>query len=266
MDAAITGDPVSKEKFASRATDLVLNTADLVTLVDGVGAAKSAAVSGGKALAQGGKALKATIKGAAEAINDGRLVPAMGVMDAGGGALAATGPFKIPNVTLMQGAKATVLMSQAKNIQGGSSRPPELDVAEVKPAGKASKGWQQMKQPQYTTEIVIGPAAKGGGRAGVATYSRETGEVILQVKEITGPGKFGKTLSSQKIGTLSQQELAQLSAASGGDTSKFGVLVEPKIRDMIGKATGQTPFNPGKAGSAHGPDFVPQQLPLPHIR
>lgn len=264
-EAAVTGSAEAKEKFASRATDVLLNTADLVTLVDGVGAAKNAAVSGGKALVQGGKAFKAVAEGAADALQGGRLAPAMGVVPSGGGALAAIGPIDLAT-PLGQGLKGSTLMMSQGKMLGSSKKPPPVDVAEVKPKGAVQKGFKQMKQPQYTSELVIGPAGKGGGRVGVATYSRETGEIIYQVRELTGPAQYGKTVWRQVIGKISKKDLAALTQASGGDAAEFGRLVEPKVREIISKASKQPSFNPGKGGAAHGPDFLPQQLELPYVR
>ncbi|MFD2404791.1 RHS repeat-associated core domain-containing protein [Azorhizophilus paspali] len=113
----------SKEKIASRALDVVLNTADIVTLVDGAGAAKSVAVSGGKTLVQGGKVALETVKEGLEvAAQGGKLAPAMGVASAGGGTLAATGPVLAP-LEVADVAKTGALLAVAAKEGGGSSAP-----------------------------------------------------------------------------------------------------------------------------------------------
>ncbi len=113
----------SKEKIASRALDVVLNTADIVTLVDGAGAAKSVAVSGGKTLVQGGKVALETVKEGLEvAAQGGKLAPAMGVVSAGGGTLAATGPVLAP-LKAADVAKTGAMLAVAAKEGGGSSAP-----------------------------------------------------------------------------------------------------------------------------------------------
>jgi len=242
--AFVEWDPAAQEKVASRSLDVLLNVADLVSLADGAGAAKGAVASSGKALVQGAKAIKTTVEAAADTVSAGRLAPAMGAID------TAT--------STADSLKATALKEAA---------PPLMDIVEVKPIGSSTKGYKQMKGPQYTGAKAIGPAAEGGGAAGVATYSRITGQVFLRVREIIGNGKFGKTIfRTTEIGKLTKDELSALNQASGGDLSKFGKLVERRIGEIVSDFTGQDQFNVGKAGHAHGPDWIPTQLPLPHVR
>ncbi|MGC5076584.1 SpvB/TcaC N-terminal domain-containing protein [Agrococcus sp. DT81.2] len=112
------GDDAAKEKLASRSLDIVLNIADVVTLVDGAGAAKSAVVSGGKSVVQGGKALATTVKEGMEVLADGgRLAPATGVMGSGGGTLVATMPkVVLPPVTA---AKTAQILKTAETAGSG---------------------------------------------------------------------------------------------------------------------------------------------------
>lgn len=119
--AYFEGDPEAKEKAASRALDIVLNVADVVTLAEGAGAVKNAVVGGGKVLAQGGKAIVATMKDAA---TGGSFVTAEGIVVSGGEALAATGKGGAPLAVANDAAKGTsLMMSQAKNVPGGGSAP-----------------------------------------------------------------------------------------------------------------------------------------------
>lgn len=134
--AYFEGDEEAKEKVASRSVDIVLNIADIVTLADGAGAAKSVAVSGGKTLAQGGKVLAQGGKAALETIKEGmevaaqggKLVPATGAVSSGGGALAATGPALAP-IKGVEVAKTGVLMMEATKAGGSAAPKPKVPEA-----------------------------------------------------------------------------------------------------------------------------------------
>jgi RHS repeat-associated protein len=144
---------------------------------------------------------------------------------------------------------------------GDGPPPPELDVGEVKPVASEEGGWSQLRQPTRSTQAAIGPAAEGGGRQAVAVYNRETGEVILKVREIGG---MEEIVWQGKIGQFSEAELAEMAQASGGDPAKFGNLAEAPVCQMVGDATGQDFLS--KDPSANGPDLLPSQLPLPGVR
>jgi RHS repeat-associated protein len=120
--AIVEGDDAALEMAASRATDVVLNVADIVTLADGVGAAKSAVVSGGKAAVQGAKAAATTVKEGLEvAARGGRLVTAEGVVISGKG-VAVTAPAGLAVATEDVGKATVYAMSSAKQAAGGGPR------------------------------------------------------------------------------------------------------------------------------------------------
>lgn len=170
-----------------------------------------------------------------------------------------TATIAVPVVT--GGSEALLWTGGALMMVSSQDKPPEADVYEVKPAGRESKGFSQLKR--YTTTNVIGPGAQGGGLAGVATYDRLSGAVKLIIRRITGQGKFGEIVYKGDLRPLSSNELSQLWKSSKGDLANFGRLVEERIRLRIGEATGQGMYNPGKSGAAHGPDALPTQLSLP---
>jgi hypothetical protein len=136
-----------------------------------------------------------------------------------------------------------------------------MDVVEIKPVGSEAGGWSQLNQPTRTSYAAIGAAAEKQGVMGVVTYNRETGVIHLTAKEING---MQREVYSGQIGQLTSEELATLWKESGGNTAKFGNLVEGHIRERISQVTGQKMFDPLKDPSATGPDWLPQQLPLPH--
>jgi RHS repeat-associated protein len=110
------GDPQAKEIVASRALDIVLNIADIGTLIDGAGAVKNAAVGGGKALASTAKSAATTVKEGMEVLSGARLAPAVGVIGSGGRTLVATGKGA---KALSDASRATILMmAESKNIPG----------------------------------------------------------------------------------------------------------------------------------------------------
>ena len=137
-----------------------------------------------------------------------------------------------------------------------------LVQVEIKPVGGEAGGWRQLEQPTRSSYGAIGIVTEGGGLEGVATYDRITGKVDLKVSPI---GEGRGPARTYQIGQLTQGELAELNQLSGGNTSTFGNLVEPKIRKMISDSTGQAMPDPGKSGSKTGVDWRPQQPPLPHV-
>lgn len=111
----------SKQKIASRVTDLVLNTADIVTLADGAGAAKNVVVAGGKTLAAGGKMLATGARAAATTVREGMevlggagMVTEHGMVIAGGGARTATA-VAAPALAPLDAAGTVAFMSQLKH-------------------------------------------------------------------------------------------------------------------------------------------------------
>jgi RHS repeat-associated protein len=160
----------------------------------------------------------------------------------------------------------TILPSEGRGIPAATPSvktvAPRVDVVEIKPVGAEPAGWSQLGEASRTGYVAIGPAAESQGLMGVATYNRETGVIHLTIKEING---MQNEVFSQDIGQLSKQELAELWNKSGGDTSKFGNLVENRVRGIVSDATGQEMFNPGKNPSANGADWLPKQLPLPGV-
>lgn len=152
------GDAEAKEKVASRSLDILLNVADLVTLADGAGAAKNAAVGGAKALAEGGKNMATVLKDAA---SGGGLVTAEGVVVSGGEALAMTADTGKLLSVASDTAKATALMaSQAKNFAGGGASEFKVgrhgDMPSPRPTGTEShhgvmSAWMKKNFPKYVS-------------------------------------------------------------------------------------------------------------------
>jgi hypothetical protein len=140
-------------------------------------------------------------------------------------------------------------------------RPPMMDVAEINAEASEADGWSQRNEPTRTGYAAIGSAALKQGVMGVATYSRKTGVIRLTAKDIHGDQRI---LFSEEIGQLTPQDLADLWSRSGGNTSTFGNLVEGRIREIISESTGQPMFDPLKESSKTGPDWMPQQILLPH--
>jgi len=97
--AAIKGDAKAKEKIGSAAVDLVLNTADLVTMAEGAGALEA----GGKGLAKG------LAGGARQMVTDT-------------GHVIVTGAKEAAAVTPLVKAGA-IMMMESKNIPGGATKP-----------------------------------------------------------------------------------------------------------------------------------------------
>ncbi|SQD97783.1 MULTISPECIES: hypothetical protein [unclassified Parafrankia] len=149
----------------------------------------------------------------------------------------------------------------APAVDAARPRAPMIDVAEIKPVGGESGGWRQLGEPNRTGYAAIGSAAEKQGLMGVATYDRGTGEVRLTVREVNS---YQREVYSQPIGRLSQAELDAMRQQSGGNPTRFGNLVENRVREMISEATGQQMYDPMKNPSKTGPDWLPQQLPLPH--
>ncbi|MEG4507170.1 SpvB/TcaC N-terminal domain-containing protein [Microcoleus sp. F6_B4] len=143
----------------------------------------------------------------------------------------------------------------------GTPPAPAIDIGEVKGVSSEEAGWRQLRQPSRSSYGAIGTATDAGGLQGLALYNRQTGQVMLKICRIGGAEE---TVWEGEIGRFSKSELAEFEKLSGGSADKFGNLVEPRIREMVGKATGQD-FLP-KASSATGADLVPRQLPLPHAR
>jgi hypothetical protein len=213
--AIFEGDAEAKEKVASRALDIVLNIADVVTLADGAGAAKNAVVGGGKALAAGGKSLVTTMKDAA---TGGSLVTTEGVVISSGKALTTTGKG---SATLANAAKGTALtMSQSKNVAGGSGGGSKrlavsagtMSEAEFRAAMKQNYGvyvyrlvdeqgnvlkWGTAKDPFqrisglkktesfFEMEVVAGPHARPQALAGETAGVEASGEATLNVRRNT---------------------------------------------------------------------------------
>lgn len=140
-------------------------------------------------------------------------------------------------------------------------KPPLLVQVEIKPVSGEKGGWTQLRQPTRSSYGAIGIINEGGGFEGVATYNRATGRVELKVSPI---GEGRSAAKTYQIGQLTQAELADLQARSGGSVAKYGNLIEARIREMISGATGQAVADPGKNPSKTGVDWRPQQLPLPH--
>ena len=151
----------AKEKIASRSLDIVLNVADVVTLVDGAGAVKNVAVSGGKTLAQGGKAVLQTVKEGTEALatGGGKLVPATGVVSSGSGALAATGPILAP-IKVADVVKTGAFMAVATEAGGSTSKfkvGRHGDMPNPRPTGTEShhgvmSAWMKKHFPKYVSD------------------------------------------------------------------------------------------------------------------
>ncbi|MDR4505817.1 MAG: hypothetical protein MRK01_13680 [Candidatus Scalindua sp.] len=181
---------------------------------------------------------------------------------AGVGARGANNPRIVggPRQRNIQWGARTQSTSREKTPQtatNGTPPPPLLSVVEIKPNTSTAikEGWKQaMNREKYH-----GPALEKGGNMGLVTYDRITGEVRLEVKEISG---MQRTLYNEKIGQLTPEQLKQFT----GDTTAFGNYIESPIREMVNKTTGQYTDNTSKSPSANGPDWVPKQLPLPHVR
>lgn len=141
---------------------------------------------------------------------------------------------------------------------------PKLDLVEIKPAGRVSVGFIQMQSSVYTSQKAIGSASKGGGYAGVVTYSKKTRNLRLTVREILGPGQFGKVIWVGNIGQLPVQTIQNLNTQSNGNAQIFGWLVESEIANIVSDVTGQPRFDPMKPGYGHGMDWAPIQLELPY--
>jgi RHS repeat-associated protein len=169
----------SREKIASRSLDVVLNVADVVTIVDG-------GMSIGKGLIGGGKALTGTIKGAASSL------PRLSPLGAGGHAIsmtveAAAASVKLGSPAHSLGAQLSMMSAVGK---GSVVRPPATpaggappQAATPKPAGAPPlppepSDWQPLKW-----------AAEGGAPAEETGFLRnsKTGQLISR----TGiPGRW----------------------------------------------------------------------------
>lgn len=158
------GDSSAWEQVTSRSLDIVLNVADLVTVADGVGAAKNATVSGGKALVTHGK-------NAAKMLEGGSLATAEGVVLSGGGTLAAT-PSLLPIAN--DAAKGTIYMAAAAKSPSEGSAVGD-GVSNIEP--QASKT----------------PAKRGPKPHGTGPHNQKIAEVAAQVKdgEIIAGGQTG---------------------------------------------------------------------------
>lgn len=125
--AYFEGDEAAKEKVASRALDIVLNIADIVTLVDGAGAAKNAVVGGSKAVVAGGRSVINTIKDAAAAASGGGLATAEGLVVSGGKAIASAGSGATSAAEILNdAAKGSVLMMSQAGKNAGRGPKPKL--------------------------------------------------------------------------------------------------------------------------------------------
>jgi len=162
-----------------------------------------------------------------------------------------------------------------------SEVPPWLDMVEIKPPKKRGSGFTQMRKGyvgQKGTKKDTGVGKTGTELLGVATYDKDTGEVILYVETALKDGnhKVGYlpvgNIPKAVLDSTMERAVELTNENSKGISrdetwwkrqiaSNFGTLIEDEIRVMVSSVTGQT-ITIKKSGSAHGPDWVPTQLLL----
>jgi hypothetical protein len=121
------------------------------------------------------------------------------------------------------------------------SRVPQIKrgVGEIKPRGKRSErqGIQQlMSRVAYP------------GKGVLVTYSRAKVFVYVRMKVLNQYNE-GKWIF---LGKLDTGDLDKRNYSS----ARFGVEVEPRIRDLVLKKTGKSPTGINKHGNTTGPDIV----------
>jgi len=213
------GDEHAKEMIASRSLDIVLNIADIVTIADGAGAAKNAAVGGGKALAS-------TARATVEAVKDlgtGGMVTAEGVVLSGGSALAKTGkPMALMSVA-QDGAKATALMmGEAKTATGGggSGAGPKSVKSGGGPAPKQPHQVNINKAAGTAREVAVGKelVAKYPGASVQAERFLRTADGKIARDWLTGEArridhvviKDGKAIEAVEVTSETADKAAQI--------------------------------------------------------
>jgi hypothetical protein len=195
------------------------------TVVGGIGFGGAAATTGAVAAAASGVSFitGAMAKVAGEDVSNWHLVLSAV------GAIPLLAPFRAATAT-SKGAPAVARVAEA-------DRPPTIELGEIKPIASYRAGLYQLN----------GRGALGNDA--LVTFDH-AGKVHMQVFAETTPG-LRTIIWEGEIGTVSQ-----LPSARPG-TTQFGDQMEPLVRALVEKATGQK-FQV-KLPNAPGPDLVPVQ-------
>lgn len=201
----------------------------MVTTIAGVGAAKNAVVSGGKAAGGAARAVGTTVREGAEALaNGGKLAPAVGAVSTGGGTLAATAPDALNAAA--QGAKAAGIFAiESKNVSqgtgagsttGGSAssaspakpkpkKQPEVTPPERQLTGQTQGKANAIRGNQFELDVLDALGAEKGTNAVTEVATRTTTIPDLPIGK-----RFGVTdIKDVSKASLTKQLKAQLAAA-----------------------------------------------------
>jgi uncharacterized protein YukE len=123
-----------------------------------------------------------------------------------------------------------------------SGPPPNIEMGEIKPIASWSKGLAQINE------------RGAAGNDALVTFDNQ-GTVHMQV--------YGDPAATGTKSIIWEDDIGQVTPPAGVQpgTTQFGNLMEPGVRDLVSKATGQT-FG-GKLSNAGGPDLVPTPAPQP---
>ncbi len=122
--------------------------------------------------------------------------------------------------------------------------PPPFSVGEIKSTQSEIRGLRQLRNYAH--------GLPEDAYVGMATYN-EQGTVFLKVYEAWGQERL---VWQGRIGQVSTENLPKTPFGR----SAFGIAVEPHVREIVGRATGQEFLK--KSASKTGPDLIPMFLTL----
>jgi hypothetical protein len=121
----------------------------------------------------------------------------------------------------------------------GASGPPQITFGDVKSIDDYAKGLKHVSLMEgreiYNTS----------GNVGLALYDVRDGGVFLQV--------FGPRVGSNPRTIIWEGQIGTIEIPQGKTPIQIGNAVEEPVRQVVGRATGQT--FPTKPANAHGPDL-----------
>lgn len=221
----------SKQKIANRMVDVVLNTADIVTLVDGAGGVKNLAVGGAKTAATVTKSIATTVKEGTEVLSDtlqgGRFAPVTGYVASGARTVAATGRLAVD-----AGSGAKSMLSLAVGLKDAEQGAASAATEAPKPAGVK---WTQYGGKHAASPKIPWSKVVKGTITGPAKYKPGTLIEALEQKVWAQ----GRAVTSGKPWKV--MEFAEEVGASGGKGSRW-VRVEESAGTIHGHPITEAEF------------------------